>query len=88
MDWKEYVVPMQIKKDNSCISCKMIIQFPTDDKAYLGNFVKGLFGSNVTVDFDGIKSKEKYLKDEKTWKDYITYLSSLNGCLGYEDYAD
>jgi hypothetical protein len=84
MDWKEYIVPIQIKKDGNCISCKMIIQFPTNDNAYLGNFVKGLFGSNVVVDFEGIKSKERYLKEEKVWKDYSAWLYSLGDRLNYE----
>jgi hypothetical protein len=74
MDWKEYVVPVQIKKDGSCISFKMITQFPTDDKSLIGLFVKGILGENCFVNFEKIKIKETYLKDEKAWKDYVTYL--------------
>ncbi len=74
MDWKEYVVPVQIKKSGSCISFKMITQFPTDDKSLIGLFVKGILGENCVVNFEKIKTKETYLKDEKAWKDYVTYL--------------
>jgi len=84
MNWNEYVVPMQVKKNGNSISCKIIVQFPEDDKSYLGNFLKGIFNSDVVVDFDGIKTKEQYLKDEKAWHDYVTYLKAKE--LNPEDY--
>jgi len=74
MDWKEYVVPVQIKKDGNNFSFKMIVQFPYDDKPLIALTIKGILGENATVDLNKIKTKETYLKDEKAWKDYVTYL--------------
>jgi hypothetical protein len=74
MDWKEYVVPVTIRKDGSCISCKVIVQFPNDDKKFIGLFVGGVLGENAAVNFEKIKTKETYLKDEKALEDYFTYL--------------